>query len=208
MSSQQWPFSCKEKERLSISRASASLGFQRDAVAKLPTIGIQTYAFREQCESSWSNDNWRDIRNKTSSQNSVRHSEISFAKEMEKKKQKSTLRSLKIATENYQFRYREKHSASSGLHKRMPADKAKPGCERTDTFDSVCEEFHGCFCKGRNAHHSEAMLSLSRAGWHHLQSRDNRQRKVLSFHYDFFILKPSLWHELKLQWIFCRFFFW
>lgn len=33
---------------------------------------------------------------------------------------------------------------------------------------------------------SEAMLSFSRAGWHHLQSRENRQRKVLSFHYVFY----------------------
>lgn len=33
---------------------------------------------------------------------------------------------------------------------------------------------------------SEAMLSFSKAGWHHLQSRDNRQRKVLSFHYVFY----------------------
>lgn len=55
---------------------------------------------------------------------------------------------------------------------------------------------------------SEAMLSFSRAGWHHLQSRENRQRKVLFFHYVFYPQAQSVaWNKSTvniLQIFFCK----
>lgn len=128
---------------------------------------------------------------------------------MEKNK-KSTLGSLKIATENYQFRYREtlcflrpaQEDASWQSQLRLWEDRHIWLCMWRISW---------LHCKGRNAPHywklwSHAFIQQSWLAPQTVQGQQTEKSSLFSF--SFFMLKPGLWLELNLLWIYCRFLLW
>lgn len=123
------------------------------------------------------------------------------------KEKKSTLRSLKIVTEKYCFRYREMPCCFGPAQE--DACWQKPLRLWEVTLDFVHEEFHGCICTDRNAHSYHKLWSHPFIQWVWVETftvQGERDRQNISLFIMSFMLKPNTWLELNLLWIFSVFF--